>query len=112
MNNIKKHIIFRTLTVCLAISLLAPTAVKFAHIFANHHHDICSGEKSTHLHELNIDCDFYKFNLSPTYTFTYFNFTLFVPKEQPLKIVSQYHFLSKYQRLQTSLRGPPQINFI
>lgn len=112
MQIFKKHIAFKFLAFSLALTLLTPTFVKFNHIFAHHKHDICSGEKSTHLHELNKDCDFYKFHLSTIYTFSYFEFQLFIPKEKTSSIVSQYQFISKYQRLQVALRGPPQINLV
>ncbi len=110
MQTIKEHIIFKIVAISLVTTLLVPTAIKFNHIFEHHKHDVCLGEKSTHLHELNIDCDFYKFKLNNNnYTLTFFNFKLFSPKEKPLKIVSQYHSLSDYQCLQTSLRGPPNL---
>ena len=112
MQKFKQHIAFKILAFSLALTLLTPTFVKFNHIFAHHKHDICLGEKSTHLHTLNIDCDFYKFHLNSVYTFSYFEFQLFIPKEQTLSIVSQYQFISKYQRLQVALRGPPQINLV
>jgi len=112
MQIIKQHITFKIFAFVIALVLLVPSVVKFNHIFANHEHDICQGEKSTHLHELNTDCDFYKFKLTTPFTCICFNFSLFVPKETPLQIVSQYQFISKYQRLQTSLRGPPQINLM
>lgn len=109
MRKLKEHILFKTLTLVLAMVLLVPTAVKFAHIFAHHKHDICLGEKKTHLHEINTDCDFYKFKLTHAYTFTFFNFELFSVEENHVTIVSQYLFLSEFQRLQTSLRGPPAL---
>ncbi|WP_308992591.1 hypothetical protein QLS71_013360 [Mariniflexile litorale] len=109
MQKTKEHIAYKTLTLLIALLLLAPIATKFAHIFAHHKHDICLGEKSTHLHEINTDCDFYKFKLSHSYTITFFNVELIVPKENSLEIVSQYQFLSKFQRLQTTLRGPPSL---
>lgn len=107
MHNVKTHILFKTITFVLAITLLLPYGAKFAHIFAHHKHDICKGEKATHLHELNTDCDFYKFKISNPFTFTFFNFELISSQEPSLEIVSQYQFLSKFQRLQTALRGPP-----
>lgn len=103
----KQHITFKISAFALALFLIVPTLVKFTHMFAHHKHDICLGEKSTHLHELNTDCDFYKFKLNNTYTYTHLEFNLFIPQEPTLGIVSQYQFLSKYQRLQTALRGPP-----
>tara|TARA_R110002049_G_scaffold273749_1_gene451572 strand:- start:6184 stop:6519 length:336 start_codon:yes stop_codon:yes gene_type:complete len=110
MNNIKHHIIIKSLSLLLAVLILAPVVHKFSHLFTHHEDDVCSGLiKKEHLHELNLNCDFYKFKLNTTYTITFFNFNLFSPKEKPLKIVSQYQFLSEYQRLQTSLRGPPAL---
>jgi hypothetical protein len=105
----KQHITFKIFALALVLILLVPTFVKFNHIFAHHKHDICQGEKSTHLHELNTDCDFYKFNLNHVYTFTCYEFNLFIPKEQTLGILSQYQFLSKYQSLHIALRGPPAL---
>ncbi|MBU3822595.1 hypothetical protein KO566_11015 [Flavobacteriaceae bacterium XHP0103] len=105
----KEHIIFKIVTICLALTLLVPTYAKFAHLFSNHKHDICLGEKSTHLHELNIDCDFYKFKPTTHYTFNHLDYHFFTPKEQPLEVASQYQFISEYQRLQTALRGPPAL---
>lgn len=109
MQKAKEHIAFKIITLMLALLLLVPAGAKFAHIFAHHEHDICKGEKSTHLHEINADCDFYKFKLSNSYTFTFFNVELISTKESTLEIVSQYQFLSKFQRLQTALRGPPAL---
>lgn len=109
MQNAKKHIAFKIVTLMLALAFLIPTAYKFTHIFAHHKHDICKGEKSTHLHEINKDCNFYKFKLSNQYTFTFFNVELISFEEDTVQIVSQYHFLSKFQRLQTTLRGPPSL---
>ena len=108
MQTFKQHIAFKTVAFAMVFVLLVPTVVKFNHIFAHHKHDICQGEKSTHLHEQNTDCDFYKFKLNNnTYTLTFFEYNLFLEQEPSINSVSQYHFLSKYQRLQTALRGPP-----
>lgn len=109
MLNIKEHIIFKTITIVLAFTLLVPTVYKFVHIFAHHKHDICLGEKSTHLHEKNTECEFYKFKLSHTYIYSFFNIEFISSEEDNVEIVSQYHFLSEFQRLQTALRGPPSL---
>ncbi|WP_157208044.1 hypothetical protein [Mariniflexile maritimum] len=109
MKKLKEHIFYKILALVLAMVLLVPTAVKFSHIFAHHKHDICKGEKTTHLHEINPDCDFYKFKLAQVYTFTLFNFELFSVKENHTATVSKYQFLSEFQQLQTLLRGPPHL---
>ncbi|MBD0835920.1 hypothetical protein [Aestuariibaculum suncheonense] len=99
----------RMVALLLAVSLLYPAVTKFAHLFANHEHDICKGEKTTHLHELNTDCDFYKYQVHHQYAFSLFEYHIFSTKEQSPEIVSQYQFLSDYQRLQIALRGPPAL---
>ncbi|MFV0541571.1 MAG: hypothetical protein ACK5MZ_10120 [Aestuariibaculum sp.] len=107
MQHIKQHILFKLLSILLVFALLLPIAAKFAHIFANHEHDICKGEVHTHLHELNVECDIYKYKLTTNYTPTFFCYNLYAPLEYTGAIMSQYQFLSEFQRLQTSLRGPP-----
>lgn len=110
MNNLKQHIIFKTITLLLSVSLLIPTAYKFAHIFENHHHDICKGESATHLHEINADCDFYKFKLNNTQFYE-------APKSIEIPTIvtfvllnhATYNFLYNHQSLSFSLRGPPAL---
>ncbi len=107
MQHIKEHIIFRLCTLFIAALLLVPIAVKFAHIFEHHNHIVCKGDNSTHIHQVDLECEFYKFKLNKNFTYSLFNIDLFLEKSEAQQIISQYHFLSEYQRLQTSLRGPP-----
>ncbi|MBP0904605.1 hypothetical protein ACFSKN_11940 [Mariniflexile gromovii] len=108
MNKIKEHIVFKTITTALALLLLVPSGAKFAHIFAHHTHDICKGEKATHLHEVNTDCDFYKFKLSSTYYYVvseYIGFIKTPSHSDP--IITPYNYLKNHWQLPFSLRGPP-----
>ncbi len=107
MQYIKEHIIFKFGTLFIVALLLVPSAVKFAHIFTHHTHEVCKGYETTHIHKVDFDCDFYKFKLNKNFTYSLFNVDLFLEKGETQQIQSQYHFLSEYQRLQTSLRGPP-----
>ncbi|WMI65513.1 hypothetical protein RBH94_15785 [Aestuariibaculum sp. YM273] len=107
--SVRINIIFRTIALLLVISLLKPAVFEFAHLFAHHEHDICKGEKTTHLHKLDTDCDFYKYKVHHQYTFNLFEYRIFTTKKQTPEVVSQYQFLSDYQRLQTALRGPPAL---
>lgn len=109
MNHVKEHIIFRFLTIALVAALLVPTVIKFTHIFTHHNHEVCLGGESTHLHTLDLDCEFYKFKLNNNGTFSFFNVEIYQQQENQLEFVSQYNFLSKYQRLHFSLRGPPAL---
>ncbi|WP_431134365.1 hypothetical protein [Psychroserpens mesophilus] len=107
MNTYKQHIAFRIATLAIVICLVLPTVVKFSHIFAHHKHEVCLGENQSHLHEIDVDCEFYKFNLNHQTTLTSFEFSpLEVAKNQQV-ITSRYFFLSTFQRLHFSLRGPP-----
>ena len=109
MLKFKEHIIFKTATLALVVSLLIPSIVRFSHIFSHHEHKVCVGETSTHIHEVDLDCEFHKFQLNKNFAFTDSYLELFSEEEYPLQIVSQYNFLSKYQRLHFSLRGPPAL---
>ncbi|WP_066218585.1 hypothetical protein [Formosa haliotis] len=107
MQKLKKHIAFKSFTLVLVFTLLTPTLVKFHHIFETHHHEVCHGEKNTHLHTANVDCEFYKFQLNHLFTIPIFIAEIPLVKENHQLISSQYHFISDYQHLPFALRGPP-----
>ncbi|OEK08899.1 hypothetical protein A8C32_01090 [Flavivirga aquatica] len=111
MNHIKEHITFKILTLLLAVVLLVPTVVKFTHILTHHdhEHEICSGEKTTHLHEIDLECEFYKFKLNNHYFFSIqFNDLVYVVSYYKLPFLT-YKFLNNHQLLSFSLRGPPAL---
>ena len=78
-----------------------------AHELFEHEHFECTALGELHIHEVELDCEFQKFNLS---NYTYLELVkipayIIVPKMQ--QCFSQYTFLSKYQQLHFALRGPP-----
>ncbi|WP_323789006.1 hypothetical protein [Psychroserpens sp.] len=107
MNNYKQHIAFRIATVFIVLCLVLPTVVKMSHAFSNHEHDVCLVENQSHFHEIDSDCEFYKFNVNHQTTLTYFSFSPFEADESQNLIASKYLFLSTFQKLHFSLRGPP-----
>lgn len=110
MQKTKEHIVFKLITLMLTLTLLVPSAYKFAHIFAHHEHDICQGEKATHLHEVNADCDFYKFKLNTTYYHIVSEYNAFIKAclhSDP--IITPYNYLKNHWQLPFSLRGPPAL---
>ena len=107
MNALKSHIISKIAVRVIAVLLLLPSAVKFTHAFNHSKHQVCLGEKSTHLHKVDLDCKFYDFQLSHNYFLSDSNFNLFVPPKVCIESTSEYVFLSIYQQLHFSLRGPP-----
>lgn len=107
MQAIRKHIVFRILTIVLVTGLIAPSVVKFSHIFTHHEHKVCNGEKSTHIHEVDFDCDFLKFKLNNNY-YSSFKYKVLFCETISYKIPPlTYKFLNNHQPLSFSLRGPP-----
>jgi hypothetical protein len=110
MHAITQKLTFRAGTLILAMALLVPSAVKFSHIFSHHQHEVCNGENQAHLHKSDIDCNFYKFKLTSSFTIPSIDFECVITEENYSINDSSYSFLSDYQQPQFSLRGPPQIN--
>lgn len=111
MQTLKQHIIFKLATVVIVLTLMLPAMVKVMHVFENHQHEICYGEANTHIHTLEIDCEFYNFNVNNPFTLTEYTFTLLFLPETIDGITSGYLFLSEYQQHHFKRRGPP-INLI
>ncbi len=93
--------------ILLMVSLLTPSIVKLSHAINEHEHFECTAMGELHVHEVEMDCDFQKFNLSnyiyPELVESPKAFIVPLPK----KCFLQYTFLNKYQKLHFSLRGPP-----
>lgn len=102
-----KQFACRLVAFFLVFSILAPTTVKLYHAIYQHQEQLCIDDSSTHVHEIEFDCDFQKFKLSPQ---LYPNFVNI--HEVELAVVrkndmNHYSFLNKYQKLHFDLRGPP-----
>lgn len=112
MNLLKHHIIFKGLTPLLVLVFLLPSAVKAMHIFENHQHEVCLGESDSHFHTLDVDCEFYKFKINIPFTIPENSAVVIDFPKINCIIPAHYSFLSEYQSLHFSLRGPPAINLI
>lgn len=112
MNALRQYIMFRGLTLFVVLTLILPSAVKFMHVFESHKHEVCLGEVNTHIHTLDVDCEFYNFNLNNPFTLTENSFVLIVFQDVKDAISTDYSFLSTYQRHHFLRRGPPAINLI
>ncbi len=109
MHNNILHLIFKCTATLLLLVVLLPSAIKFAHIFENHKHEVCNNPTDTHFHEVDIDCEFYKFKLNTVFSFKALNSEIFTFKDHYKIIDSQYQFVSDFQRLPFALRGPPYL---
>ncbi len=103
--------VFKILAILLVFTVLLPSVVKLTHSFNHHKHEVCDTDNThqTHFHQPDLDCDFYKFKLTTQY-YSKLTPTSLVSINNNFKISSsQYEFVSDYQKLQTALRGPPQL---
>ncbi len=107
MLQIKEHMVSKVLVVLLTFVLVTPLFVKLNHIFEDHKHEVCKTPNKTHFHEVEIDCEFYDFKLNTEFNYSFALIDIPVFKDVTQTITSQYFFLSEYQQLQFSLRGPP-----
>ncbi|RAJ12012.1 hypothetical protein [Olleya aquimaris] len=107
--NTQQNILIKILSVVVLLAVLFPSAVKFVHVLEQHEHEVCIDNSTTHMHEMDVDCEFYKFKINPVFTFKIKYADLETSIQNYLKITSQYHFISTYQKLGIALRGPPQL---
>jgi len=109
MTKLKEHIGYKISLIVLIIALLVPSFVKLAHTFEVHKHEICKTPQKSHYHELDLECEFYKFKLSTAFNFLPENYR-FLTVHQTTQITNFYKSLySNLQREQITLRGPPQL---
>lgn len=109
MQKLKAHIGFKISIVVLVTVLLVPSFVKLAHAYENHKHEICKTPQKSHYHELDLDCEFYKFKKVNQYHLNNFKeFEFFVVDYKPATI-SFYKHLISHRQLSFSLRGPPEV---
>ena len=112
MQLLGRNKMFRLFALVVATVLLVHSGVIFSHVFIHqhHHHEVCKGEPETHLHNADFDCSFYKFKLSSPFTIPVLQAELVLVEINTLKTEAPYAFLSEFQQLHFSLRGPPQIS--
>ena len=107
MHILKKHIVIKAFLVIITTSLFLPAAIKFVHVFEHHQHKVCNGNDSTHLHQVDLDCEFFKFQLNHHFILqfadTYWLDFAYVNQISALT----YKFLNNHRQLSYSLRGPP-----
>ena len=84
-----------------------PSIIKIKHALTEHQSFVCKEKGKLHIHEVELDCKFDNFSIT----------TQIFPENQEIniptlegktdKIENFYDFLSKYQKLHFSRRGPP-----
>ncbi len=95
------------LSILLVVFLISPSIVKISHALYEHKNIECTIVGELHMHEVELDCDFQDFNLSPVYTSPLVFIPIPLDVRNSRMITSHYTFLSKFQKLHFALRGPP-----
>ncbi|MFK7781992.1 hypothetical protein [Psychroserpens sp.] len=108
MNHLKQHIVFRIATLFVVVVLLTPIIVKVSHAFSDHEHEICLGVNQSHFHEIDMDCEFFKYKINHNSYFVFFSYNLKSSLETNISETTYYSFLKSHQHLTSYLRGPPQ----
>ncbi|WP_334113332.1 hypothetical protein [Paucihalobacter sp.] len=109
MSKLKLHITFKGLAILLVCAVLSPYVVKLSHSFNHHTHQVCNGFSDTHFHSLDLDCEFYKFQIQKDQIFD-----VVVYSEYKLSTITNYQsilyfFSYEHQHLSFSLRAPPAL---
>lgn len=96
----------------LALAVLMPSAVKLNHVFSHHSHHVCEDDNSitTHFHETDFDCDFYKFKLTNNLYIVINNYEIIQKKIVSRELFSYYISLNNYHHTSRFVRGPPQVS--
>ncbi|WP_430966372.1 hypothetical protein [Spongiimicrobium sp. 2-473A-2-J] len=105
-----KNILFPLVSMVLVISIALPSMVKLSHAIHDHLQQECTKRGAVHIHEVELDCDFQKYKLSSQFYPALYAFTVFPVPNYDTTNFSAYFFLSDYQALHFSLRGPPSLS--
>lgn len=91
------------------LAVLLPSAVKLSHVFTHHKHEVCKNDSNdnTHFHELDVDCEFYKFKLNTNYYSGFYTSETVILNNYNKAHTSFYLFLRTHLGDTSYLRGPP-----
>lgn len=107
MISIAKQLLLKSVSALLLLALVLPFALKLNHVFDNHNHVVCKSKIENHIHESELDCDFYNYKINQV---TYYISTIFDDDFQQLFIPKNYALQDDFhqtERFVSFLRGPP-----
>lgn len=93
--------------ILLAASILTPTFYKLTHYLSDHSHELCENASATHFHEVEFDCDFYKYKINNPLVIGSFSIDLINYEETFQKSINLKSFIITRDLIHLSLRGPP-----
>ena len=105
------RLILKGLASILVIAVLLPTLVKVGHLFDHHEHKVCESSvtSETHFHELDVDCEFYKFKITDSFFFKPKHLESQVHNYKAKLEDSYYLYFLPHQHIISYLRGPPAL---
>lgn len=106
----KRDLSLSLAAVLLIICMALPSIMKLAHAIHGHNHQKCTENIALHLHEAGFDCEFQKFKLTQQFYAPLQEFRIFQNTSINERNYNYYFFLSSYQKLHFSLRGPPSVS--
>ncbi len=102
--------ITQLIILCLTVVLILPSVVKFSHVLSHHEHEVCVDTSASHFHEVDVDCEFYKFKLNTNYLHD-FDYIDIIPNEFIHNSeYSYYAFIRSHKRNALAQRGPPSLS--
>ncbi len=99
--------IFSLVSICIIGCLFTPYIIKINHGLLTHEDTICVAKGDLHIHEIEFDCDFYKYQISSLFYIGLVKPKLIQLAASSEKLTNHYVFTSKFQKLHFVLRGPP-----
>jgi len=105
--NKKVHIILSFTAIVLAVCILAPTLDKLSHYFSDHSHELCENASVTHFHQVEFDCDFYKYKISHPLVIGGFSIDLIKYEKTFQEPINLNSLIITRDLIYFSLRGPP-----
>lgn len=93
-----------------AALLLAPGALKSAHIFAEHQHVFCDHSSEDHIHQDSLECNLFSFQQHSFPTLDSKPLEFFTPEAESEVYSFNYIFLFDQPCDSIYLRGPPTVS--
>ena len=104
--------LFKALAIVLVLAVVFPSVVKLSHAFNHHEHQVCIDDTidhSTHFHQTDADCDFYKFKLTKTQYLAFNKYEVNINSIEVNRNSKYYNSFYNHQQNNTFLRGPPEL---
>ncbi len=107
MHSLNKSILYSFVSIALMVSILAPSVIKLEHALFEHFEEKCTNPGTVHLHKVELDCDFHKYQLSSQFYAPLFAHTFYAAISVKKKEGDNYSYISQYTKLHFTLRAPP-----